>query len=179
MAIQAIDAEQAQSAVAQRLRRMALVRTRLDGLEAELERELASARRRYEARIEALQRRMEQQQAELEVYCRARRDAVLPLGRKSLVTQFGEVAFRSAEPSVQVREGLGEDDACRLLKAAGLESLVRARESPDKPAVRAALRQGTVTPRALARCGLELVDGEERFHCKLWQDALLEAGRST
>lgn len=173
-----VRTQQPQSLVAQRLRRIARTRARLQGLQADLEQELTAARRPYEGRIATLQARLDRLHADLEAYCRGERDAILPPSRKSLVTQYGEVAFRRADAAVRLREGLAEGEVCRLLRSAGLDYLVRVRESPDKTAVRRAIRQEAVSPEQLECCGLELVEGSERFYCKVWQDALVEVGRN-
>jgi len=156
---------QARRVVAESLRRIGRLQERIDGLRRELARRVDAVRTPYERRIGALEGRLERRRADLEAYCRGRRDELLPPGRKSLRTPFGEVGFRLAEPSVRLRPGRDESAVCRLLRRAGLEELIRVTERPDRRAVRAALDAGRVTRRLLARCGLELVPGGERFHC--------------
>lgn len=171
MATQLLKRPGAPSRVAERLRRLARAQVRLDGLQAELDEQLDAVRRRYHHRIGSLRDRTSHLLADLEAYCRGEREAILPAGRKSLATPFGEVGFRKVEPAVRLHDGLTDGDACRLLRDAEIGDLVRVRETPDKPAVRKALREGRITADQLYACGLQLLAGPERFYCKLRQDA--------
>jgi phage host-nuclease inhibitor protein Gam len=166
----------ARALVARRLRRLASLQSQLDACRAEMAQEAALVSRRYTEREAALQARVEEQLADLERRCRHGRDSLFPPGRKTLSTPFGEVAFRKADPSVATVEGVAEDDACRLLRQAGLAAFVRVLEKVDRAAVRSALRRESVTPAELGRCGLVLLEGPERFYCKVWQHGLVEAG---
>ncbi len=168
MATEVLDAREARARVARRLRAIARLHARREALEAELEAELSALRARSEPRLEGLARREERLRAELEEFCRAERDAVLPPDRKSLRTACGEVGFRRTEPSVRVRDGLAEQEVCRRLRGAGLGELVRTREAPDRRAVGAALRGGRAEAERIRRCGLELAGGGERFHCRIF-----------
>jgi len=168
----------ARAAVAEKLRRLGRVRLRLETLQSELNAQLEGVRRRYDRRIAALQSRTNELHADLEAYCRAHRDAILPPGRKTLTTPHGEVAFRKGEAAVCLRDGLTEAEVCRLLRTADLDGLIRTREHPDKVAVRRALAADEVTLEGIRRCGLDLVETPPRFHCKLRYDALVQAGRA-
>ncbi len=164
-------------AVAQKVRRIARAQARLERLQAGLQGELDAVRRRYDRPIAAVRNRTDQLHADLEAHCRAERDAILPPGRKSLTTPFGEVGFRKAEAAIRLRDGLTEAEVCRMLQRVHLDELVRVRLSPDKPAVRKALAEERVGPDQLSRCGLVVVNGPERFHCRIRRDAVLEVGR--
>ncbi len=161
----------ARTHVVRTLRDIAVARARLDRLQAQLEEELDAVRRCREARIAALQGRFDRLLGELQGFCRARRDAILPPGRKTLVTPLGEVGFRKAEPVLRLCAGVGEEDVCRLMRRARLDALLRVRETPDRAAVYKALEEGRLTREQLRRCGLELAGGEERFHFRLREDA--------
>ena len=176
MAAETAEVLEARSTVTDRLRRLATAQARLDALSAELEAELQAVRRRRDGAIARLQRRVDGMLSELEAYCRAERDAVLPEGRKSLVTSFGEVSFRKAEPSLVMEDGAGEEEVCAALKARDLGDLVRARESVDRRALRKALDEGRLGDRALRRIGLKLVEKEDVFGCKIRRDALVAVG---
>lgn len=171
----------ARAQVAQKLRRLARAQVRLERVQAELDEQLDAVRQRYDGRVASLQDRLSRMLADLEAHCRGEREAILPPGRKSLVTPSGEVGFRKGEPTVRLCEGLAEEEVCRLLRAAQLAELVRAKEAPDKPAVRKALRDGRVSREQLRRCGLELADGRDRFYCKVGHggpNGLAGAGRN-
>lgn len=166
----------ARNVVSDRLRRLAQAQGRLDGLNAELEAELQAVRRRRDGAIARLQRRVDAMLSELETYCRAGRDAVLPEGRKSLVTAFGEVSFRKAEPSLVMEDGAGEEEVCAALTARDLGDLVRVHQSVDRRALRKALDDGRLSARELRRVGLELVEKDDVFGCKIRRDALVAVG---
>ena len=146
----------ARAAVDVKLRRMAGVQRRLDALCAEMDRRMAAVRTRYDRRVAALRARYEALASELEAICRARRDEVFEDGRQSYRTPHGQVAFRRAEPAVEVREGLDDAGVCRLLRRGRLGRLVRMREGLDRQAVRRALADGEVSRERLARSGLTL-----------------------
>ncbi len=175
MATDAARTAEARAAVTDRLRRLARAQARLDALSAELEAELLGVRRRREGAIGRLRRRLDTMLAELETFCRAEKDAVLPDGRKSLVTPFGEVSFRRAEPALLVEDG-AEVDVCAALRARDLADLVRVRESVDRRALRRALEEGRLGVRDLHRIGLELVEREDAFGCRLRREALAAVG---
>ncbi len=175
MAGEAARNTEARAAVTQRLRRLARAQARLDALSAELEGELLGVRRRREGAIARLQRRLDAMLTDLETYCRAEKDAVLPDGRKSLVTPFGEVSFRRAEPSL-VLEDNAEEEVCAALRARDLGDLVRVRESVDRRALRRALEEGRLGVKDLRRIGLELVEREDAFGYKLRREALVAVG---
>lgn len=157
----------ARSQVVERLRRICAAQACLDRLQAQLDVELDAVRRCHDRRIAALQGRLSRLTADLEGFCRAERESVLPAGRKGLVTPLGEVGFRKSEPAVRLLDGVTEDGACRLLRQARLAYLVRVRESCDKAAVHKQFAEGRLTAERLRRCGLAVEEGEERFHCKL------------
>jgi len=171
MAAKLLKTPSARSQVVEKLRGIAVAQARLERLRAQLEEELDAVRRCQDRRIAGLQGRVERLLADLEALCRAERDLILPAGRKTFVTPHGEVGFRKCEPVIRVRDGLGEGDVCRLLRQARLESLLRVREAPDKAALHKALAEGRLSCQQLRRCGLELDEGEERFHCKLREQA--------
>ena len=156
----------ARAGVGARLRRIARLELNLAAAQTQLEEVLEAARRRYGPRVEQLRGRLSGHAAELEQYCRAERHVLFPPDRKSLVTPFGEVGFRKGEATVTIREGASDEEACRRLRAAGLDALVRVREAPDRAAVRRALAQGEVSEARLRSCALEVVEGDERFHCR-------------
>jgi phage host-nuclease inhibitor protein Gam len=172
MTTQLLDPAVGRAEVAAGLRTIAAAQVRLARLEAELDERLDAVRRRYDRRVAALRERVLRLTGELEAHCRASRDAILPPGRKSLATTFGVVGFRKAEAVVRLRDELSDEDACRLLRRAGLDGLVRVKEAPDRNAVRRSLLEGRVTGEQLRQCGLELAEGEERFHCKVYSTAL-------
>jgi len=178
MPAETCNAAGARAAVVEKLRRLGRAQSRLERLQTELNVQLEGVRRRYDRRITALQSRATELRADLETYCRARRDAILPAGRKSLTTPHGEVGFRKGEAAVCLRDGLAEAEVCRVLRTAGLGGLVRVRECPDKVAVRRALAAEQVTLEQVRRCGLDLVEPPPRFHCKLRLDALVQMGRT-
>lgn len=165
MATAVLPVANARAAVAARLRRMARVKAQLESLCAELDRRLADVRRRCEGRITTLRERLDALEGELEALCRGHRADVFEEGRKSYRTPCGEVAFRKAEPVVQVRDDLTDADVCRLLRRSRLGRLIRTRESPDRQAVRRALAEAEVTHVRLERCGLVLVEAPEHFRC--------------
>jgi len=162
--------------VRRELRRIARVRVQLDEAQAQLQAQLAAVRQGFSRRIEAYRARMTRLHDQLERFCREHREDILPPGRKTLATAFGEVSFRRSEAQIRVRDGLEGDDVCRLFKAAGLHSLVRVTEAPDKAAVRSALRDGGISAGQLRDCGLEVVHGPDRFYCKVRTDALVRVG---
>jgi phage host-nuclease inhibitor protein Gam len=151
--------------VAERLRRMARMQSRLDSLCAELERDLDGVRQRYEGRISALRGRLTALTDELEALCRSRRDDVFEGGGKCYCTAHGEVAFRRAEAALHVRDGLSDAAVCRLLRRNRLARFVRTKEGPDRRAIRKALDEGEVDGARLGRCGLVLVDLPDHFRC--------------
>jgi phage host-nuclease inhibitor protein Gam len=175
MATEAAQAGEARAAVSDRLRRLARTRASLDALSAELEAGLLTVRRRRQGAIARLRRRLDAMLSELEAYCRAERDAVLPEGRKSLLTPFGEVSFRRAEPSLLIEDG-AEEEVCAALKERDLGDLVRVRESVDRRALRRALEEGRLSEQELRRMGLKLVERDEAFGCKIRHDALVAVG---
>ena len=166
MTVQTLAPPAARARVGAHLRRIARLELDLAAAQTELDEVLEAARRRHGPRVEQLRNRLSRQAAELEQYCRAERHVLLPPGRKSLVTPFGEVGFRKGEAAVVIREGASDEEACRRLRAAGLDVLIRVRAAPDKAAVRRALAQGEVSEARLRSCALEVVEGEERFHCR-------------
>ena len=176
MATESVGAIDARNTVTTSLRRLAQAQARLDALSAEMEAELQAVRRRRDGAIARLQRRVDGMLSELEAYCRAERDAVLPEGRKSLVTSFGEVSFRKAEPTLVIPDGAGEEEVCAALRARELADLVRVHESVDRRALRKALDDGRLSERELRRVGLELVEKEDVFGCKIRRDALVSVG---
>lgn len=178
MAVELLNAAGPRAVVAEKLRRIGRAQSHLERLQAELGRDLDAVRRRYDSRVASLQNRTAQLRADLEAHCRAERRAILPPGRKSLSTPFGEVGFRKAEPAIRLREGFTDGEVCRMLRQAKLDHLVRVKDSPDKQAVRKALSEERVNLEQLAQCGLEAVEGLDRFHCKIRQDALVEVGRA-
>jgi phage host-nuclease inhibitor protein Gam len=139
----------------------------LSKVQAELDEALDAVRRRYDRRLGLMRRRLSDLLSKLEAYCRANRHAVLPPGRKSLVTPFGVIGFRKGEAALGLRDGLSEADVSRQLRAAELGELVRVKEAPDRPAIRKALSEGRVDGEQLLQCGIELTEGPERFHCKV------------
>jgi len=167
MATTLLRAPSPRSQVAEKLRGIAVAQARLERLRAQLEEELDAVRRCQDRRIGALRARVERQLAELEAFCRAERGVILPADRKTFVTPHGEVGFRKSEPVIRVRDGLAEEDVCRLLRRARLKGLLRIKEAPDKPALHKALCEGRLSPGQLGRFGLELEEGEERFHYRL------------
>jgi len=176
MARQTPETMEAREVVAEKLRRLARAQARLDALTVELERELQEVRRRHEGAIARLQRRVDRSLAELEEYCRAERDALLPAGRKTLTTPFGEVRFRKAEPSLVLNDGVEESEVCEALRKLRLDELVRVRESLDRHALRKAVEDGRVDPAQLRPIGLSLVEREDLFGCKLRRDTLVAVG---
>jgi phage host-nuclease inhibitor protein Gam len=153
--------------VAQRLHAIGLAQARLETVQTALDEELDTLRRRYASRIAALQGRLSRLLADLEGFCRSKREYILPAGRKCLATPFGGVAFRKSDAVLRLCEGVTEDEACRLLRAARLASLVRGREALDRPAIYRALGEGRVGEKQLRRCGLEVEEGPDSFHCKV------------
>ena len=172
MRAERLDPLTARLAVARKVRAVALTQARLDRLRAELDEELDAAQRRRGGPIAALQARLSRLLADLEALCRAQRALILPPGRKGLATPFGEVGFRRAEPLLRLREGLTDEEACRLLRKADLDDLIRVKETPDRQAAHKALSEGRVGPERLRRCGLELSEPPERFHCRLREHSL-------
>ncbi len=63
-----------------------------------------------------------------------------------------------------------QGEACRRLREAEHEELVRVRESLDKAAVRRAVRQGELSPQDLESIGIELDGAGDRFYCTLARD---------
>lgn len=172
-----VVSDEPRPAVVDGLRRLARTELRLRALEAALDRELDAVRARYAERVDGLRDRIGRMRGDLEERCRAARDVIFPAGRKSLSTPYGEVGFRRAAPVLSVRDGLDDDEVCRLLRAERLGRLVRVRREPDRLAARKALEEGRVTAERLARCGLVLREREDRFHCKVRRDAPADAGR--
>jgi phage host-nuclease inhibitor protein Gam len=156
----------ARAVVTERLRRLCRGRAHLDALNAELEGELMEVRRRHEGAISRLQRRVDSMLGELEAYCRAEADSVLPEGRRSLVTAFGEVSFRRSEPALVIEDG-AEGRVCAALRARDMADLVRVQEGVDRRALRRALQEGRLSARELRRIGVELVEQEDAFGCRL------------
>ncbi len=178
MSAETCNAAGARAVVAEKLRRLGRAQSRLECLQTELDAELEGVRRRYDRRIAALRSRGGELRADLEAYCRERREAILPAGRKSLTTPHGEVGFRKGEAAVCLRDGLTEAQVCRLLRNAKLGELVRVTEHPDKLAVRRAFAAQEVTLEQVRRCGMDLVEAPPSFHCKLRHDALVQVGRN-
>lgn len=162
--------------VAERLRRLARAQSRLDVLSADLEGELFRVRRRRESAITRLQRRTDAMLSELESFCRAERDTVLPEGRKSLATPFGEVGFRSTGPVLELKDGAEEGHVCAKLRARDMADLVRVRESVDRRALRKAVEEGRLDEGDLRRMGLALVEREDAFNCRLRREAPAPVG---
>jgi phage host-nuclease inhibitor protein Gam len=157
----------ARGRVAEKLRRIVALQARLDGLQAELEGQVADVHRRYDRRIAALRDRSTRLMQELEQTCRAERDGLFPPGRKTLSTPFGDVGFRRSEPAIRLSPDATQSEVCRRLGEARLDDLVRTTEAPDKPALRRAIKQGRLAAAELGRFGLELTGGGERFYCRL------------
>ncbi|MHC5034516.1 MAG: host-nuclease inhibitor Gam family protein [Planctomycetota bacterium] len=167
MATELLEGKAPCAAVIGELRRIAATQVRLGRAQAELDEALDAVRRRYDRRLGLMRRRLSDLLGKLEAYCRANRGAVLPPGRKSQVTPFGIIGFRKGEASLELSDGLSEDDVCRLLRAADLGELVRVKEAPDRPAIRKALSEGRLDGEQLRQCGIKLTEGQERFHCKV------------
>jgi phage host-nuclease inhibitor protein Gam len=154
-------------AVGRRLRRIAAVELRLAALRADLDRALDAVRRRHDARLSAVSRRLARLTDDLELFCRTHRAAVLPPGRKTLATPFGEVGFRRAELAVVLAEGATAADVCAHLRRARLGRLVRASYCLDRPAIRRAAADGGVALDRLARCGIALEQPPDSFRYKV------------
>ncbi len=176
MASETAQTADARAAVTERLRRLARAQARLDVLGAELEGELFRVRRRREGAITRLQRRLDAMLSELEAYCRTEREAVLPDGRKSLATPFGEVSFRKAESALELEDGTEEEKVCASLRARDMAHLVRVRESVDRRALRRAVEEGRLNERELRRLGLALVERDDAFGCRLRREAPAPVG---
>jgi len=178
MSTQVLAPAMARLRVGDGLRRIAHARARLAALQAELDEELAGVHGRYDRRIAAMQGRVSRMHEELEQLCRAEKGVLFPGGRRTMSTPFGEVGFRRAEPVVRLRDGTTAEEACRRLREAGLDELVRTSEAPDKRAVHRALCEDRVSGEELRACGLELAGGGDRFQCRLRHDALDGFGRA-
>lgn len=170
MAVAVAAAQRVRNRIDRSLRLMCRVRSRLESLRAEMERELNEVRGRYAGRIASRERRLDRMETELERLCRGERDRLLPDGRKSLETPFGRVGFRRGRRALSLHDGVEQSEACRRLREADREELVRVRESLDKAAVRRAVRRGELSPAELGRIGIELSDVEDRFYCTLAGD---------
>jgi len=165
--------------VRRQLQAMARLQSRLHSLRAELDEQVRAVRARYQGRLDACEVRLARMRERLEGTCRTERDAVLARGQKSLRTPFGEVGFRSSRASVRLRDGVDEDEACRLLRAGGLSRFVRLTESPDRAGIGGAVRQGELPPVDLPGFGLEYVEGKDRFYCKVWSAMPGNGGRAS
>jgi len=153
--------------VAVRVRRLARMQMQRQRLVDELTERIEQVRAPLVRRIEALDARAAALHDDIEVYCRAGRDELFPQGRRSLKMSHGTVAFRRGTDSVRRRDGLTDAEVCAGLRAERLGRFVRTKESPDRAALRRALREGRLTVERAARCGMELHPGVETFRCDL------------
>ncbi len=156
------------------LRRIAEAEADLAGVKAEAARESLAVQKRFSRRVLRLEGRANDLRSRLEGLLRRHRGSVLPRGRKTLSTRFGEAGFRKSGAVLRVR-----DDAptvCARLRAAGRDGMVRVTESVDKAAVKRAVRRGALTPEELERCGLALEQRPESFFCRVRSEASADRG---
>lgn len=165
MSVETIPAGAALSALTVRMRQLGCKEIEIERLRAELNSRIEAVKGLYEHRIAALEAAAAHLRGSIEQLCRARREALMPDGVKSVRTLYGRAGFRRSGPQVVLDDGLDEDGACSALRGKGLDSLIRLRQSLDRPAVRRALDAGEAGERLLAACGVRVTDGGEAFYC--------------
>ncbi len=166
------------AALGRKLRAVARASDRLAGLRAELQGKIAEVRGRYERRIAAAEARLERLREALEAFCRDNRNSLLPEDRKSLQTPRGTVGFRRSPPSVRLREGVTKPEAAEMLLRNDLSEFVRVRRSPRRRALRRAVTESRFDRERLRECGMQFIEGEETFYCKVPKHAPARQERS-
>ncbi|MDT4791716.1 Bacteriophage Mu Gam like protein [compost metagenome] len=109
------------------------VQREITRLETEMNDEIGEITERYSARAEELKQRLGTLQKGVQAWCEAHRAELTDNNKVkfcNLVT--GEVQWRCRPPSVTVR---GADTVLELLKAKGLQRLIRTKEEVNKEAI--------------------------------------------
>lgn len=122
--------EETASAIA----RMGELQRELCRVEADLGDEVAAVKARFEALAEPLRDEAEALHTGVQTWCEAHRDTLTQGGKvKTAAFSTGEVAWRTAPPSVVVR---GSEAVLEALERAGLKRFIRFKSEINKEAIR-------------------------------------------
>jgi len=129
-------------------------------LQAELDAELTTIRKKYEGRIDELDKRIEGATGLLQAWAEANPDEFA--GKKSLEMLHGRLGFRTGNPKLKTLSGWTWD---RVKEALGrtLSGYVRTKIEPDKEGMLAAYQRGELDDRDLREVGVKVVQDEAFF----------------
>lgn len=146
----------------------------LDRLEADMNAEIDRVKRRYAHRLELRRSGIEEAARILRLACEDSRQSLLTGRRKSVDTIFGRVGWRTQGDKVVLAKGVKGEAAAQALLDAGHETLARQRPEIDKPAVKAAIANGTMPLPDLARFGIRLVAAGEDWYYEVDRESVAE-----
>ncbi len=133
----------------------------LEDLQTRLNEEMDEVKHRFARGIARLQGKITVRAEALRLVVEDSRADLLPGKRKSLKVLFGRVGFRQQPERVALVRGRTASGVAEELTITGYQELVRMRQEPDKPAIKAALADGRVDGATLRRHGLHIVPASE------------------
>lgn len=143
----------------------------VEGLEAEMDRELQDVRGRYDVRLATLRARRKRLEEELVAGCRANRETLFEAGSQTLSLGFGRIGYRAGSLSLVFQEGITEEEVLKRLTPR-LHRFMRVSQSLDKTGLKAAAAAGDVRPGEVDRMGLRLIQGDEVWTVKPNHEAI-------
>ena len=167
MATATVSPGRALAVLNSKMRLLAQKQLELERLESELNTRVEALKSVYTTRLSAMRATVGRLMTETEAVCRRERRALMDGAAKSVQTPYGKVGFRRSGVTVCLESDEDVGGVCDALRSRDLGRLVRAREEPDKAAIRSALVAGQVDEAVLKRCGVRIEGGDERFYCVL------------
>jgi phage host-nuclease inhibitor protein Gam len=129
----------------------------LNALKAQLNQDITAARQKYEGRIEALERQIEQKSGLLQQWAEATPEEFAD--KKSIDFLHGRLGFRTGNPTLKTISGWTFK---RVLEVVD-RTFVRTKEELDKEGVLAAHTRGELDDKGLRSVGLRVVQDEAFF----------------
>lgn len=148
---------------------------RLEDIQTRMNRELDEVKSRYAIEIAGTQDCIATRADALRLAMEDSRRDLLPGKRKTLPLLFGRVGFRQQPERVALARGHTASGVAEDLAIAGHQDLIRTRQEPDKPAIKAALADGRIDAAQLRRHGVRINAASEDWWYEIARERILES----
>ena len=160
--------------VADGLFRLGVLQLQAETVEAEMQTAIDTIKSEFSPALERLLSRIDDEARQLRLACEDSRQDLLTGKAKQIKTLFGRVGWRSQPVRIALQKGVGVDQAVGRLLSMRCADLVRTRQEPDKPAIKAALTAGQLGVDDLDAAGIRVRPGGEDWWYEIDRDHVVE-----